>query len=639
MRLWTLLLNHEPDEATLYVERLCAALQDIDVVRFRRKDLPHARLLQLDVRLVPRRGTEELRPEALAGNAVYSGWLHDTRSRDLFSWLHDHVLTIDPLAASVVGEFSYAAVSATGVTIASDHYATHPIYYLSASRGQWIVSNDLRLVLLAPDLPLQIDRTACSYFLTSALMVDENEPSHGATFFSNIRKLEPDSILTIGLDGLTHKIVRRERSLWPRQATVTANRGEYVEAFKEVFGQSVRDRVAAGASGLLLSGGIDSSAVLGACLSSGLGVPFNVSMAFRDPDLVMSHDEKLLAVLFGSHSLPHKIIYADEALRFPRLDDPSPFVDGPDSSANPLIAEAIAATLQQRSVGLAMTGEGGDVVLGEGMHEWIFDGVRESEGIAGLHRYLTRQLCMRCGSAAYFRGLLASFLPSLGRFSLLRAARRQRLAPLPAYLRRPVTRANADAIAPDPQKRTRFAYAAHHYMHGMLFPRASYFDTINVRCVNSHPFLDPRMIAFALTCPPQLHHDYFNLDRRNPYASAKMLARIAYRHVLPAAVLEKTHKTSYALMARRMFHNSASELYSLASRPMLLDEWGLVDQVTFRRQLMAYIVAMEDPNGNPGIRYHYMRGVCDLETWLRRFSGPRAEIAANLKLRPLRRLL
>jgi asparagine synthase (glutamine-hydrolysing) len=147
------------------------------------------------------------------------------------------------------------------------------------------------------------------------------------------------------------------------------------------------------------------------------------------------------------------------------------------------------------------------------------------------------------------------------------------------------------------------------------------------------------MIAFALTCPPQVHHDYFNLDRTNPYASAKMLARLAYRRELPPAVLQKTEKTSYALMARRMFHNSASALYALAERPMLLQEWGLVDQATFRRQLMAYIVAMEDPNANPGIHYHFIRGVCDLEIWLRRFSGPRAQIDAHLKVRPLRRLV
>jgi asparagine synthase (glutamine-hydrolysing) len=88
-----------------------------------------------------------------------------------------------------------------------------------------------------------------------------------------------------------------------------------------------------------------------------------------------------------------------------------------------------------------------------------------------------------------------------------------------------------------------------------------------------------------------------------------------------------------------MFHNSATALYALTEEPMTVSEWGLVDQTAFRRELMAYIVAMEDPNANPGLRYHYIRGVCDLETWLRRFSCPRAHLDAQLKMRPLRRLV
>ncbi|PTB21081.1 hypothetical protein C9I57_10235 [Trinickia symbiotica] len=625
------------------MERLLAAVEDIDVLRFRRKDLPHALLLQLDVRLVPGSGANGLHPETFGSNTVYSGWLRDTRHDRLCSWLHDDELTIDPLAASVIGEFSYATIGTTVASIVSDHYATHPIYYHRAPDGQWTVSNDLRLVLLSPDVALRIERSACSYFLTSAVMVDENEFPRGKTFFADIRKVEPDSVLTIALDGLTHKIVPRERFPWPRLASIAPKRDECVEAFKDVFERSVRDRISAGAGGLLLSGGIDSSTVLGACLSSGINAPFSVSMAFRDPDLVMSHDEKLLASLFGTHSLPHTIIHADGALRLPALDDPSPFVDGPNSSANPLVAEAFAAEFERRHVSLVMTGEGGDIVLGEGMHDWIFDGVRQSEGIAGLHRYLTNRLGMRFGSTAYLRGVLGSFLPSLGRCALVCETRQQRVARLPGYLKRPIAQANTEASAPAPGqgrgRAMRFAYAAHHYMHSMLFPRASYFDAINVQCIHSHPFLDPRVIQFALTCPPHVHHDYFNLDRRNPYASAKMLARLAYRRELPEAITQKTHKTSYASMARRMFHNSAGSLYSLASRPMLLNEWGLVDQSEFRRQLMAYIAAMEDPNANPGIRYHYMRGVYELETWLRRFSGPRAQLEQHLKFRPVRRFL
>jgi asparagine synthase (glutamine-hydrolysing) len=642
VRFWTLLLNHEADEANRYVERVFALMGEVDVIRFRCKSLPHAVLLQADVELV-RPGKDqdtEQRIEALARNAVYSGWVRDTSAERVYSSLNDDDLAaIDPLEKTVIGEFSYAAVGNAHASIVTDHYATHPVYYHRGPRGRWIASNDLRLVLASPDVPESIDRTACSRFLTCDVMIEENELAGGTTFFTAIRKLEPDCVLTIAADGLTHRIARRRGGPALARAPLgTVKRGEYVEAFKEVFDRCVRDRVAAGARGLLLSGGIDSSTVLAACLSSGAAAPFSVSVAFKDPELVMSHDDKLLAALYGTCSLPHEVLYADGILRLPTLGDASAFVDGPDSAANPLVKEACAAALQRRGISLVMTGEGGDIVLGESMHELILDGIRESEGIAGVHRYLTRNLGMRCGSAAHLRKLAEALVPRLAHRALVRSARRDECLALPAFLKPAVTRASRDNSDDTRHRRGthRFSYVGHRYMHDMLFPRASYFDTLNVQCINSHPFLDPRMIAFALTCPPQVHHDYFNLDRSNPYASAKMLARLAYGRVLPRVVLQKTHKTSYALMARRMFHNSASALYALTERPMVLHEWGLVDQTAFRRQLMAYIVAMENPNANPGLRYHYMRGVCDLETWLRRFFGPRAQIDAHLKFQPLR---
>jgi asparagine synthase (glutamine-hydrolysing) len=641
VRYWTLLLNHEPGQASRYVERLCGLFDEIDIIRFRRKDWPHAHLLQIDVGLSLARRNDDRRIEPLARNVVYSGWMRDPSLDRVYSSLHDDELVVDPLAQAVIGEYSYASVCNAGATVATDHYATHPVYYHRGLHGLWIVSNDLRLILASSDVSAQIDRAACSRFLTRTVMVEQNGLANGATFFTAIGKLEPGTMLTIAPDGITHRTVRQPA--YPSHARaprIAAGRQECVEAFKEVFGRCVRDRMSAGAGGVLVSGGIDSSAVLGACLSSGAAAPFCVSVAFKDPELAMSHDEKLLAALFGTRSVPHEILYADNILRLPTLDDAGAYIDGPDSAANPLVKEACAAALQRRGVSLVMTGEGGGVVLGEAMHELIVDGIRQSDGIAGVHRYLTRNLGMRCGSAPYLRKVLESLLPPLGHRALFRACRKEDRLPMPAFLKPAVARAAADHDESTHRRRTpRFNHIGHRYMHGMLFPRAAYFDTLNMQCVNSHPFLDPRMIAFALTCPPQVHHDYFNLDRTNPYASAKMLARLAYRHELPPAVLQKTGKTSYALMARRMFHNSASALYALTERPMMLQEWGLVDQAEFRRQLMAYIVAMEDPNANPGIHYHVIRGVCDLETWLRRFSGPRAQIDAHLKLRPLRRLV
>ena len=143
------------------------------------------------------------------------------------------------------------------------------------------------------------------------------------------------------------------------------------------------------------------------------------------------------------------------------------------------------------------------------------------------------------------------------------------------------------------------------------------------------------MLRFAFTCAPHHQHDYRKLDRKNTYRTAKMLARQAYRDELPAFVLDKERKTSYALMARRMLQNSACDLYLLTEQPMRLHELGLINQSIFKSYLTAYIVATEDPNNDLGLLYHYIRGVTDLEVWLRRFSGTREQIKQQLIFSPV----
>jgi asparagine synthase (glutamine-hydrolysing) len=293
---------------------------------------------------------------------------------------------------------------------------------------------------------------------------------------------------------------------------------------------------------------------------------------------------------------------------------------------------------QDHDVSLVMTGEGGDVILGESTHPWILDSIRIHDGIGALHQYVTENLNIRAFSMDYFLKVLISLSPYFGRREWLN--KESGYAELPDYL--------GDELRKATQRHARFGsrhakhprtrYLGHDYINAMLSPRATYFDTLNVYCTHSHPFLDPRMISFALSCPPHLHHDYRRLNRENPYATSKMLARNAYQGVLPDFATGKTNKTSYALMARRMFHNSAKALLRLTDRPMILSDWGLIDQTQFRRHLMAYIVATEDPNAQLGTQYHYIRGVTGLETWLTKFTGARTLVVEHLKFRPLRAL-
>ncbi|SDV47384.1 asparagine synthase-related protein [Chitinasiproducens palmae] len=642
MRVWSALINHDRASIETYIRDLSDAFADIQVDRFERTDRPWVMLLQADLRLCSPRRPQRSRARASDAVAAYSGWLREPGGPRRFSALRGEMPSFDPIAGPALGEFSYAALGAKHLALLTDHYATHPIYYcgpLGPRPRRWVASNDLRLLLLCRAVSMTIDRAACLEHLTQSVMVDENELRDCSTFFSAVRKMPPATILQIDAGG--DSTLREPAPSLPSVTACASSSNPVAQqtALRECLNACVMDRIEAGASGLMLSGGVDSNTILGASLSLHAPLPFCATMSFEDADLAMSHDDQLVALLVERCGVPHRVVHADRFLRLPSAADEGGYIDGPDAAANPLAKEACAHAFQEQGVALAMTGEGGDLILGESSYAWLHDAIRKHEGVRAAHDYLTGSLGLACFSPTYLRKMLAALSPRLAGREWLRAANRGH-ASTPDYFNTDLhsaARRQARSAGRTPTACGR-AYLGHRYVEAMLYPRAAYFDTLNIYCTHSHPFLDPRMIAFTLACPPHLHHDYRRLDRANPYATAKMLARNAYRDVLPALASDKRGKTSYALMARRMFRNSAGALLRLTEQRMILSDWGLVDQAKFREHLLAYIVASDDPNAQFGCDYHFMRGVTDLETWLGRFSGPRHAVAARLKFRPLRAL-
>ena len=635
MKYWVMLANGSAADVHDYINSIFDVLLEVEVIRARRFDCEWATLLEFDVCL--RHSTNQYREhiEIAEGNAVFSGWFRNRTDGTLHSSIRQKNVTPVITEKPILGEFSYAAILPDKALVMTDYYSTHPVYYWRNQSGQWVLGNDLRLVLRCDLVPLKIRYESCFEALTHSMMVGENELPHGVTFFDSVYKMRENSTLFIERCGKKYNF--EFGNLADVNLDLRLSCREDCElAFRACFDACVRDRIDAGASGILLSGGIDSTVVLGACLSANTK-PYCINMAFRDPDLAMSQDEKLIEILTRQCDVPHQILFADKFLRIPTHDDVGAFIDGPDTSANPLAKEACAEAFQKYGTSLVMTGEGGDVILGESTHSWILDSIRRHDGFKALHRYVTNNLGIRTLSEAYFRQIAIALSIRYGRRKLFKEGLPNEVALLPKYFSDELRNKSGRTINhQDGYSRFSTRHLGQDYVLKMLFPRAAYFDGLNTYCVCSHPFLDPRMVSFALTCPPHMHHDYLHLQLSNPYATSKILARESYRALLPTCAIDKITKTSYALMARKMFSNSARHLLNLTDNPMILHDHGLINQKLYRRHLIAYIAATEDPNVRLGANYHYLRGVADLEIWLQSFSGSRNSMNRRLKLRPLR---
>ncbi|WP_157835544.1 asparagine synthase-related protein [Photorhabdus australis] len=631
-----MVINATTIDIDTYINALFSAMTGIQIDSMKKMDHQWATMIEANIRLCD---TERKLTgiEISTAHSSYSGWIRDLDSDLLISSFRQNAPILDPSQGRVVGEFSYISIQPDHVLAVTDHYATHPVYYWQGKNRQWVISNDLRMLLLFHHVPLNIRHESCFEFLTQSVMVGENELADGATFFTEIRKIPINSVLKINRTDGIFKLAPMNISAASQYGKTLSYHGNFQHAFRECFDTCVADRLKAGADGILLSGGIDSSTVLGASLALNENPPmFCANMSFRDADLAMSQDDKIVETLVHHCNLPHNIVYADDFLRLPAPNDPIAYIDGPEPSANPLAKEAFASVFQHNNVSLIMTGEGGDIILGESMHQWILDSIRIHDGIRELHKYITENLRVRPFSLDYFHRVLTSLSPYLGRRALIKEELdNQRL---PDYFGAMLHNSMSQKAKLQKIKimRSQAKYLGHDYIKTLLFPRATYFDSLNIYCTYSHPLLDPRMTAFTLSCPPHLNHDYKRLNLANPYPTSKMLARKAYSNILPNFVTDKQSKTSYALMARRMFYNSAKEMLRLTDRPMILDSWKYIDQAKFRRYLIAYIIATEDPNTQLGVEYHYLRGVIDLEAWLMKFTQERTSVINYLKFSPLR---
>jgi asparagine synthase (glutamine-hydrolysing) len=619
-------------------------LAGVTVRTLREHEQGDARLLAIEYAYAPPAHQHDRRPPRPGTAVALAGWLKDARDGRYTTSSDEAWLQPGWDPGRTLGEFALARVTAAGVSLTTDLYATRPIYYFYDG-SIFIAASDLRLLLCCEQVPAEPRLAACQQFLGLSVLVGENELPAQHTFFRRIAKLPPATCLWVDDRGL-----HEQRYFHPDSLIGDLDAGvDHVAAFRRILDEATADRLRAGATTLHLSGGVDSSTVLAAARhSDALAGLSAVNMSFHGDDLVMSQDGQLARRLIRELGLRGAILWGDQCLRIPSADldaDPLVFLDGPDTSANPLAKEALASYMQSVGACQALTGECGDVLLGEQAELVMLDSLVRAGRLADLGALIagwTRQ-----GAAVAlrntFRYVLTPFLPWLRQTYYCRNHfHPQQLPLIPHYF--------SDSVrARDRQQRHLYSHRysfpsphrllGHRYMQDFLWPRAAYFDSMGAYFPHSHPFLDRRLLAFLFRAPTHIHCDYQSLHLGS-YAATKMLARRAYQGVLPDYVRLKKTKTSYAHMARRILLNSRGPLLDLFSVPLPATvELGLIDRDRFWKHLVAMLLRAQDPSNDLGMSYHYLRGVIDLEIWLRTVRSSPACLRQRIRLRPPRALV
>lgn len=165
------------------------------------------------------------------------------------------------LASSLHGMFTFAVWDdrSQRLILGRDRLGKKPLYYWSDGRT-FVFGSEIKALLVHPDVPDRLDETRIPAYLAFGYVPSPN------TFFEGIRSVPPGHVLTVGQDGSidirsywqpllpgAHGVERSDLPLDQAAARVRALLTEAVE----------RRLISDVPLGAFLSGGIDSSAVVG----------------------------------------------------------------------------------------------------------------------------------------------------------------------------------------------------------------------------------------------------------------------------------------------------------------------------------------------------------------------------------------
>ena len=231
------------------------------------------------------------------------------------------------------------------VILARDRAGKKPLYYAECD-GYLLFGSESKAIHASGLLPREVDPGSLRSFLSYGYVVGEG------SMFRQVRKLPAGHRLEVS--GGSARAVR----YWdpPAGGAAPASIDEAAGKLREMLVESVRRRLMSEVPlGAFLSGGIDSSAIVG-IMAGLLGQPFHTfCVGFEDGRLDELHHARAIAAHYGTRH--HELLLKGCSLEL--LRDVNYFNDEPvgDPAALPTFC---LARFARRHIKVALTGEGGD---------------------------------------------------------------------------------------------------------------------------------------------------------------------------------------------------------------------------------------------------------------------------------------
>ncbi|MDE1482077.1 asparagine synthase-related protein [Xenorhabdus bovienii] len=559
----------------------------------------------------------------------------------LDGWIKEKCLDsiiINEKSNEIYGEFSLAYFNEEGFNFITDFYSSIPIYYFY-NKNNYIITNDIRAIIVYSGFTVDINFESVLYHLGNDIAIGENELPDNNTFFMNIKKAPKGRKLTIKNNKLsTKEIIDYNFEI----DASTFIKKDFINQFKEKFRESTIDRMKNGLTAIHFSGGLDSGSILATAIENNLDY-LCVNISFKNNDLMYSQDSEIVNKVSKYLDKPSYILWADNTLRFQNNlvdNDPLLYIDGPEPRSNSLACLQMDQLINDLGAVQAITGESGDVILGEQFDEVILDSLitfGSTKNAFELFKIINEKRKISPYNIKYYMNFynlfLSKFNKKLAQKTYIKTQWQDEIIKVPEYICQSKS-FSTNKLYSDEYKNI---LDGHRFMLDFLWPKARYFDSLSLNSSMTHPFLDLRLVNFVLKIPPH-EHLYIDSIKYGSYFSSKRLARESFKQIIPEIFKFKKEKTSYEGMAKKILLNSKSGLNKLflSFDNCLVYKMELVDRKKFIEALTIYLLKAEDVNSTFDANYQFIHSVITLEIWLRNITMEKNRLIERIKPRNIK---
>jgi asparagine synthase (glutamine-hydrolysing) len=244
--------------------------------------------------------------------------------------------------------------------LARDRFGVKPLYLYADQRGL-LAASEIKAILAASGRRFQVNEATVNAFLTQSLLCTGSE-----TFFRGIRELPPGHFATISLAASDQWQIAPERYFsLAASSPAVADTAALIEEVRNIFVDAVRVRLRSDVPlGVLVSGGIDSSAIAG--VVHALGPDRDDIRMFSAIDAEGKQDEQPFIDIVADHlqrPVEKVTLNYQPDVAFDLMSEVSWFNDEPIGSFSTLAHYLLMERARSLGVTVLFSGQGADESL------------------------------------------------------------------------------------------------------------------------------------------------------------------------------------------------------------------------------------------------------------------------------------